>query len=1302
MIRNCNFFEKVKESIRRGLLMRLAAVLLLVVAGSTAWGQVKTTVKGMTTLARPTTLEVWGVQDASVSATPVERTSPNGERLYCAYDINIVKDGREWQPEPNEPAIVTMTDPNFIDGQLLDIYHEGKNELEYIATVAPENGKITFPAPSFSVYIITTTGDSARLKVTFHRASAPTEVTVYVKKADIGHGIFNEVVYNPGMGTPAAGVECKGWTANASYSVSDMASAITFTQIRDSITNRLNAGVTDGTELHFYTMLFKSYSISYLDEKGAVIHTDDTAYRADAGTPAIKREVNAAYTPDDNDHNFEGWKVNTHADGTHINGHSDDEHVYENGDSITIRGSITLKVYTTKGHWLIYHENGKGATYKAADFVRSNEVTERPTIDMRRNGYTFDNWYFGPLNANGNPTGGAFPFGNALDSNTNIYAKWIPQDNAPYTVIIWKQKVSGSGYDFAEAISLTGGVGTTIGTVNQQGTGNNAYARVNGVNKTYTGFHLDHFDSGVQIKTEGNSVVNVYYNRTSYTLTFRKNQNGTVYKTITALYEQSIGSNFPITTNGASADWRWKPQGSSTFSNVLVYIDAMPAENVTFYKDESSNSTKYMKFYVEARPGQTGTRTFNGRSFVQYGNTITAKYNYFTLAEDFVDISGYSKYGSDPAFGGNGRAYVDAGGTLYLYYIPLQYTINFMDGAYYDGNGERLTSEVSMGDLGTSPNIAYGYDISEYNNYHPATSPAGYVFEGWYTDATCSQPLPYNFTTMPKGGITVYAKWRQIQYRVFLHPGITAVRAPRLTWGSDNQAMNFRITYGGRISAPTGVDQDDNWKFVGWFTDSECTHPFNESSITLTDVNTTLYNKTTDLTDSMDIWGVIVNSSPYPEGTTGPGYNSDSYSYNRNTGTFSVRNRFWITRKYDLYGKWKATLPGAIGITVVYDGNGGTPTSDTAQYKYQDGVKAIANSACTPPSTTKEFSHWVMQRYNSSTNSFEDIPGSRIYPTDTFSVRKINAKRHIDQWCDPNNPSNTTVPSDPFSNTPPDGTHTLISKAVYTLMLRAEYVDVEQPKKTFIVWYKNDETHGIVRTDYETTTPHTLPLNMTVEEFNGRTPVIPTPESRSGYNFLGWYKQRTEPGNTVPTNVEQCAPNFLYYNNEDHKYYKEATFTTEVTKVAADTYQKDDYLYAIWVPIIDFALNPVCGGQTIQLPTRNSDGLEIEGSWSCELYPSSISGTYFTAPEDGGNIILKFTPGSTYPFSCLPPQEFPITVYPKPVASIATAASNPICPGADPMKIYGATTVTNANYTYTWNGGGLTLTGGGHTWDKTR
>lgn len=1248
------------------MLGSLALLALLLAWSNVASAQFVARVSKGTSAASSLVFEVEGPQGASVSATPVVRTSPNGKRLYGAYDINVSKDGREWQPDPEQPALVTMTASNLVDGKFYDVYHEGKDGLEFVATVMPENGHITFPAHSFSVYIVAESGNYARLKVTFHRADNST-VTIYVKPADLDQGFFDRIVYNPGVGTVPSGQQFRGWIANASYTAANAYSGLSIVEVRDAIRTRLGATVHDGDEMDFYAMLFKSYTVSYLDENGVVLATSDIPF-LENGTPAMSYTVNAAYTPPDNSQKFEGWKVLT--GGDNISGHTTNR-LYTNGTDITIRGDVVFYDTVSEGHWLIYHENGKGATYKAADFVNAGARTVTPEPTLTRNGYTFDHWWTGaPATEGGNPTGTRFTFGNELTANTHIYAKWTPRTIAPYTVIIWKQNVEGDGFDFDTAITLNGTVGQNIPVTN-----NGTYATINGRNYTYTGFHLDSISQNVQINTEGNAVRNVYYGRNQHTLNFQiegqgnnhyaiissasEGSSGTYYipngsggytqinlywhdgtwyrgrnwvggwlsghyeysnpydglvytksrwqdiRVITALYGQSIGDNFPIVgTNGVTYDQgqRWDPQSNTPYSQVLVYIDVMPDANVTFRLDVSNNPTKDMYYYVEALPTESVDYTYNGVGYHEYRH-VRANYNFVTEAEDYIDLLGYTKNGTDPAFDNNNR--INSTPAKFFYLLE-HYPINFMNGAYYNGDNQRLTSITSEGRLELVSNIAYREDISSYNRHTPASIPEGFVFEGWYIDKACTRP--YTFDRMLKGGVTVFAKWRQIQYRVFLHPN--AGTDVTLDWGSDDQEMNFRIAYRNTVSAPTGIRED--YEFAGWFTDPDCTDPFNGDAVLLDETNTAYYDKTTDFTDPMDKWG------------NGATTNNDV-------------DRFWITKKYELYGKWRAKLRGADGITVKFDCNGGS-TSFDATYQYQDNVHAVARDACTPSSATKEFSHWVLQTYNTSTGEYDDVSNSRIYPGNPFTVLKTHAKRLIFTWCNPNDFTDSVNVSGSAQENAnaPDSRHTMIYRAKYTVQLRAEYLDIENPSYTFIVWYKNDGNGGIVRTDGTGRANPSLGINVT----DPPTPSIPAAPSRDGYTFKGWYKKNIS-GSTVPDTVKQCTPNFLYYNSEDSKYYKEAGFANEVTKVAADIYQPDDYLYAIWEPVVDFSIPGICRGQHITLPTR----ADLPGSWSANSVP--VDGTDYLLPEASAvsSVTFTFTPDpSSYPSSCAAAKEITVTV----------------------------------------------------------
>ena len=848
--------------------------------------------------------------------------------------------------------------------------------------------------------------------------------------------------------------------------------------------------------------------------------------------------------PTDDTHNFEGWQVTK---GLDVITDPDDitaETIIANNTEIKIKGNITLNAVAPEGHWLVFDENGKGATYNAPRFFETNEVTDDTgLLEMKRKGYTFAGWYTDSACSDGKE----FTFGGKLTEKTTIYAKWTAETTANYTILIWKQNLNADGYDFVESIQKNGTVDSTVNTVTQQGAGNNAYARIDGTDYQYTGFHLDNFDQNVKIVPEGNAVVNVYYNRTSYTLTFRRYENsGTVYKTITALYGQYIGDNFPISVNGDTT-YRWEPHNSSTFGQVLVFIDVMPAENVTFSRNSSNAGTKYMEFYVEALPGQTADRTWEGKNFVKYGSTIPAKYNFFTEAEDFLTLIGYDKYGSDPAFS-NGQANVSTGGTIYFYYTRQEFTLNFMDGAYYDGNGNRITTEASLGQLDTVSGIAYQADLTSYNedgaNYKTPTGKDGYIFEGWFIDDACTQA--YTFTTMPEGGLTVYAKWRQIQYRVFLHPNAGDIdnEDPSLDWGSENQAMNFRVSYGDEVSTPEG--RRTGYEFYGWYFDEGLSAIYPDS-FKLHENDATYgqyfsdYDKTTDFTDPMDKWG------------NGATENKDT-------------ERFWITKKLDIYARWSQVTVGANGINVVYDAGDGT-NEPTDGLTYKDNSMAAAGAASTPPAdTNKVFKHWVVQTWNGS--GYEDTE-TTVLPGGSYTIHVEDA-RIVDKE------SGADVP---LANVAEDHSY------VYTVQLRAEYVDPEEVTPTHIPWYRNDGTeafHIDIISDGQEIADSTLGINQAVD-VQGKL------DRGVNYTFLGWARVEMS---ADPEAWEKDAENweqelnennlFLYYNEDDGKFYTDSAFSSEpVSQVAADEGEPYHAMFAVWDKIPGYFVKHSSGGDPV-------------------------------------------------------------------------------------------------------------------------
>ena len=109
---------------------------------------------------------------AELTAVPVERVDVDGSPMLAAYDITLMDNGKEWQPAYGQPTQVTITDPNFGNGKSLDIFHEGPEGREYVASVVSVNNTVTFTAKHFSVYVVGNT-DNSRLVVMFIRAYNP-------------------------------------------------------------------------------------------------------------------------------------------------------------------------------------------------------------------------------------------------------------------------------------------------------------------------------------------------------------------------------------------------------------------------------------------------------------------------------------------------------------------------------------------------------------------------------------------------------------------------------------------------------------------------------------------------------------------------------------------------------------------------------------------------------------------------------------------------------------------------------------------------------------------------------------------------------------------------------------------------------------------------------------------------------------------------------------------------------------------------------------------------------------------------
>ncbi|MDO4860152.1 MAG: InlB B-repeat-containing protein, partial [Bacillota bacterium] len=1191
-------------------------------------------------------------------------------KVVKAVDITFYNEkGKEI--EPKKDVSVTFESKTFKDLDNASIVHikdDGNAEDVADSRVNPDKAKATFKSDEFSVYVVVETGENARLSVVFHQADDET-VTIKVKKADLDPDVIDTLIYDPGAGD-VSGMVFGGWTTEEDYDAETESNTID--GVRDIVREELNKSYNDGDVLDIYAMLFKQFNVSYLDTHGTSLGLDVVKFRADSPATSHSYTVNMNYEAEDNDHHFEGWYVDE--GGSNIEGYDPDAHegkgtLYENDEEITIKGDVVFSVNAPEGRFLIFNENGKGATYNAPIFLETGETTYKPCPDedMKRFGYTFDGWYNGTEDDEGNINlTTPFEFGGTISDHTTIYAKWSANTSAKYTVIFWTQNSKSIGketldpdtdYDLKASAVVEGGeVGEAIPyeIVNN---GAEDYAKIDGENYHYTGFCAKAPAEDVIITAEGDAVLNIYYDRIKYNLRFylyRQQGNGNNSYSyaqnsnagrnvwgIATWYENTSQGNMPTTTYGLT-------KTESTIGGYYGYYFVLSA----YYGEDISskwptyeqitgpaNNRQPVSFIMmngaalkgngpndngwgDGRDTVKGTITvlddkILGATDDVNGNYLIVRFNSYntwnyhicfetpeggSYEEDHIVVARSSNTNvtqqSPPQFEGFeyvGRSDRYETGTpqnrIYnvdFRYKRLKYKVNYMDGLYIDGNGSTVKVKTDN-ELSQSADIAYGATIpTGVKNYVPdlPEGEAGYVFEGWYADKACT--TKYEFGTMPIGGITVYAKWREIQYRVFLHPN--AGTDPTLEWGDDNVAMTFRVSFGGKVSTPTGVRT--GYEFAGWYWDKACKRGFNSKAFVLNEEtvpSTPAYNKETDFTDKMNKWGNVSGDSTH----AGP-WNSDL------TGD-GGKERFWITKKLDLYAKWRSVTDGSNGITVVYDAEDGYfpgdahPSTRTDEHLYVDKAEAVGGAASTPNDDDKYFLYWVLQTWDPDAKEYTDTD-THILPSEDYTVLLSNAEPYITKWVNPKNEDDEVAPTDPNSLTPPDDVHTKIGEATYTVKLRAEYGDREAPTQTHIIWYANGGTGGDDGFVLDPEAGKSLKVNESIDIRPADT------FTREGYKFLGWAREGFT--DKEPLNDDGTINKSAFSEDDDAELWLEwdgEKFTEKGTDITAEYIAADEAapyqeLYAVWCKKLKI---------TIKDKTTTYNGAEQSGYGA----PESVTGT---------------------------------------------------------------------------------------------
>lgn len=520
--------------------------------------------------------------------------------------------------------------------------------------------------------------------------------------------------------------------------------------------------------------------------------------------------------------------------------------LYEDTATIAADGSTVVELYYDRNYYLMNFDldGGYGVEPIYARYGAPISVGT-PT----KPGYSFNGW---------NPELPA----TMPAENTTHKATWNAGTTS-YTVVYWYENANDDGYSYVADQKITNvAPGTSVSS--------DTYKDANFNNKDAKHFTYNaNKTETVTVAGDGSTILNVYFTRNTYTLTFKDGQktltcgkeehththDGWYYKaseieiyyyggcyppgsyngvgtgkggakkptcgksehthsskcyttsdlTITAKYQADIHKNFPI-KDGDETIW-WKvPNGTETYGEL---------DQQTYLGS------------IDTMPGENIT-------FKKYDTESGAKIYYYV--ETLNGTSGDTTY--------NGKNY-----TQYKV-IDLDYSTNtnltykeefhpitgFTQGdskpilpkdgevrmqennyLYYTRNSYKLKFYNYNADVaGEGGSVQYEAPLSGYEfkpDYPANLEENAYEFAGWYTTAGCYAGSEVNWATatMPASDVTLYAKWVPITHTVKTYKTENDLNGVAL--------KEWTVSHGTAVpeNDPPVTPENGNYTFVGWF-----------------------------------------------------------------------------------------------------------------------------------------------------------------------------------------------------------------------------------------------------------------------------------------------------------------------------------------------------------------------------------------------------------------------------------------------------------------------------------------------------
>lgn len=314
----------------------------------------------------------------------------------------------------------------------------------------------------------------------------------------------------------------------------------------------------------------------------------------------------------------------------------------------------------------------------------------------------------------------------------------------------------------------------------------------------------------VTVDANGSTVLNVYFDRTTFTLTFNYRTQGdwdgrsgtkkTEY--ISARWGANILDKYnQIKTNSSNGVLWSKSSSSQGTMKYTSHFEIMPSENATYYLYRTSGRyTNQMRYYCD---------DLNGVPQLVFSLTFNSQNGYFTVSEkeDYYEFEGFTIDRNVSAKEN------DSCEDAKFYYTRNSYNLEFYS--------------ASKNDPEQTNSVKYQAPLGEYNyvpTKKPATVEAEAIFVGWYQNPECTgEPFDLSAHTMPSHDIALYAKWVNGLFTVKTYTDETM--KDLYTYDGYNGVQENIVKY--TLATAPADPKMNGYQFIGWFyKDGEAEKPF--------------------------------------------------------------------------------------------------------------------------------------------------------------------------------------------------------------------------------------------------------------------------------------------------------------------------------------------------------------------------------------------------------------------------------------------------------------------------------------------